>query len=329
MRYLLACALCVVVGLTGCDRVLNPILDEVVPGWQDHPRPVRADSVRGDTTYYSYQFRVDPGYEALFRDFEFWAGPDAIVAWDDGLVKIARVDGGNWLLPAFYHPLLWRPEDRIAVLFPSHFRLVCKAEDGITTPEVRSRALSVLSEAGAIILEHHESAYDEEGEPTGPDYIDICHPAAPHDDWRTPSHYGSTSWAPPIRDDVRLMQFIRALDDTATFEFFYPYTLLPFTYPGTLSVELVPDAGASAAVTALQDLGVPVIGEPYHVVKRWWVFKVEPRANLPLVVWLAKQSPLVSRLHTDWLVPVPPEWASKIGEAPPTTSSPASLPDTR
>ncbi len=187
--------------LPGCDRIINPILDQIVPGWRDEPAAVRPDSVRGDTTFYSYQFQAPSVFGPGWVSGEY---PPA-----NGDVVIARIDGDRWILPFFFYPL-WYPREDMD--FPNHIRLICRTVDGETTEEIRARARAAIERGGAEIAWHAppDSSVSGVDEPVPrAEFFDVYHPTA---------ELGSS-----IPADVKLMRFLRELDDSEAFEFVFPY----------------------------------------------------------------------------------------------------------
>ncbi len=158
------------------------------------------DSVRGNTTFYSYQFRVP-------RPAIGWPVHDLVAP-----TKIAVVSGGHWLLPKF----IWssgEARERDAAV-PNRFRLICNTVDSVTTDDIRARAFAAIEAAGATI-EIHLSADSTTTHPLGvyhpgSEFFDVYHPSAQFLIGRLPA-------------SVRLMEFLGALDDTTAFMAVHPF----------------------------------------------------------------------------------------------------------
>ena len=192
--------------LPGCDRIINPILDEIVPGWRDEPAAVRPDSVRGDTTFYSYTFRA--------TDAAVWP-----VGGVEGPTVVAVSEERGWFLPDFPpapycescetydHPVLNR------------IRLICRDLPDTPEPEVRERARALIAKAGMAIL--HDFASDTPSPSDsvvhpGKAFFVVYHPEIGLQ-YRTPA-------------SIPFMRRLRALDDTTLFEHVAPqgdFTIMP------------------------------------------------------------------------------------------------------
>ena len=197
LRLLVVAGLAVALGATaGCDRLLDIILD----GHNPHgPAAIQPDSVRGDTTFYSYTFRAT----------ETWG-------WDsylDGVTTLASVTGGSWILPkAGWSDTQWREIDLIV---PNRFRLICVSTDSVTSEETRQRAYAAIERAGAVI-EIHLRAGEAGAHPEG-----VYHPGIEFFDVRHPD---GNFWL-TIPAEADLMGFIQALDDSTAFDYVFPCRL--------------------------------------------------------------------------------------------------------
>ena len=182
--------------LPGCERVIGPLLDALCPGRHD-PTVVRPDSIRGDTTFYSYTFRTTqtPGWQ--YRD--------------NGFVKIARIRERIWIIPKF-HPSFYPTYVRADWPVANWFRLICNSEESVTSDEVRERAFATIERAGALIYRHlpADSGSDQVDHPHI-EFFDVYHPVM--------QFRGNIG----IPADVPLLRFIRALDDTSAFQYVFPY----------------------------------------------------------------------------------------------------------
>ena len=203
--------LAVLVALTGCEQWIDRFLDAHSG---DDTSIVQPDSIRGNTTYYSYSLRVTP-----------------MPGWtkDDGDVVLASVAGGVWLIHTPHYDSLNAYFLNNPTPVANHFRLICKSGDSTETVEIRRRAFAAIERAGAQIKFHITGQQDLEEQsvdyygmemsaiPSGlgsdTEFFDVYHPACEYT-FDTP--HG-------IPSDVPLLEFITALDDTSAFEYVFPF----------------------------------------------------------------------------------------------------------
>ena len=184
-----ATAATLALGLFGCEQWIDRILDAHKP---DEPAAIQPDSVRGDTTFYSYMFRVT-------RYHMGWMGPA------DGSVNVIRVREGYWYLKDAYLGTTLELEN---VPVFNRFWLVCAAVDSVTSEATCQRAYVAIERAGATIRTHLRPNEQPAWYP-GAELFEAYHPAAEHD--------------AGLPASVDLMRFIQALDDTSAFDAVYPF----------------------------------------------------------------------------------------------------------
>ena len=171
--------------LAGCEQWIDRILDAHNPGG---PAAIQPDSVRGDTTFYSYLFRGDGVQFGNYRTI------------------IKKVQDKYWIfkdIPSYYgsDPFADAP-------VPNQFRLICLREDSVTSEAILQKAYAAIDRAGAIIATHGTIERAVGCDPLGADYFWVQAISGAVDG--------------PLPSDFDLMRFVHALDDTTAFEFAYP-----------------------------------------------------------------------------------------------------------
>ena len=180
---LLAAAL--LLAAAGCSADFWRLLD-IDDLLDDEPTPttIQPDSVRGDTTFYSYLFRMPMCFST--------ARPSVI----------AKVEGGVWILPKKVWLGYGDNQALVDMALQNQFMLtVVQSSDPIQQAEMKGRAYLAIAAAGAEIM----------GEPyPGPcdAHFTVRYPVPGTD---TPS------WRDEIPAEIDILDFIRALDDPEVF----------------------------------------------------------------------------------------------------------------